>query len=153
MPTQIHAVRWRDAWHKKPQWMGIWYRQPKRNGGLLRAFHSKERAEAYRLFAERKRRELAPKVNPFWLLHSYTLSALTRFDEPILFDWITDCGLEPPKFPEKLRWESEPLHLWYDWWGKTVRRAEPEARRKVWEAFDRVDFYEVVTVPVLEKVL
>jgi hypothetical protein len=150
----IHAVRWRDAWHNKPQWLGVWYRSPRPNGGLLRAFSCPHRAERYRLWAEGKRRLAAPKINPFWLCSSadYTVALLTRFDQPVLFDWILDCGLTPPELPENPTWGGSLLGTWFRWWGQTVVPADSEARRKLWEAFDRVDFYEVVAVAAAEVV-
>jgi hypothetical protein len=141
----IHAVRWRDAWHRKPSWLDILYRDPRPNGGLLRAFSNPRKAERYRLWAERKRRLAAPKINPFWLCHD-TIALLTRFDQPILFDWILDCGLTPPELPKG----GALLNAWFRWWGQVVAPADSEARRKIWEAFDRVDFYEVIAVPTAE---
>lgn len=152
MADFIHAVRWRDAWHLKPHWMGIWYRSPRPNGGLLRAFRGRRRAERYRLLAERKCRLRAPRINPFWLCQDADdfLSRLTRFDQPVLFDWILDCGLAPPELPATPSWSGMVLHVWYRWWGEVVVPADVEARRKLWEAFDRVDFFETVAVQAAE---
>ena len=110
------------------------------------------KAERYRLRAERKFRLRAPKINPFWLCHSYdhTISLLARFEQPVLFDWILDCGLTPPELPEGSAWAGALLHAWFRWWGKAVVPADSEARRKLWEAFDRVDFFEVIAVPAAE---
>ena len=154
MADFIHAVRWHDAWHRKPHWKGIWYRSPRPNGGLLRAFSSPGKAERYRLRAEGKLRLRAPKINPFWLCYSSddSIALLTRFDEPVLFDWILDCGLTPPELPTDRSWGGSLLGAWFNWWGKAVVPADPEARRKLWEAFDRVDFFETVAVPTAEVV-
>jgi hypothetical protein len=102
----------------------------------VQSFATYEEAEA-----DRRRREAAAReqVNPF-RCSGPALHDRTSLDEGRLHDWLLDAGLTPPKPGKKGR-------DWAGWWEKAKRRMTGPRREKVWEALDKVRFFEVVESP------
>jgi hypothetical protein len=145
---QVYVVRRHPGWELRPHWYGVWdYRAPKR-GGVVRAFRSKERAEAFKARLEQRRRQRMPKprVNPFYLSRYWEMDygRLTRFPESVLDDWLRDLGLSPPVSPPHMAGQPRSSWVWARWWEQTPMTQEQRAG--VWKALDRVEFYEVVTL-------
>jgi hypothetical protein len=99
----------------------------------LKAFRDKVAAETHCLELENQRRT---KENPF--ARGKSLEEWSHFDAPRFHDWLLDAGLEPPK-KKKLAADD-----WREWWTKNAKKMSALQRAKVWEAVDKVRFYEVV---------
>jgi hypothetical protein len=103
--------------------------------------------------------------NPFDL----GFDALTSLPPPVLKDWLMDRGIDPPPEPgDPPDYGPQPKHMsatdwadhlrrmaewhelqpWHKWWEATVAAADfPRDKLAViWEAFDRVELFEVTTV-------
>jgi hypothetical protein len=95
---------------------------------------------------DRARRETEARsgVNPF----RYGGAALfyqTSFDAPRLHDWLLDGRIEPPSNPTG--------HLsWARWWEASVAAWGPDPLAHVWQALDKVRFFEVVVQFPVSKV-
>lgn len=144
LPQTIHVVRRAEAWDLMPGWFGCWtYREP-RNGGVIRAFASRQRAERFRerLEIHRHARPLPRGCNPFVLCKKSEpdYEALTRFPPEVLFDWLRDADITPPQPPHSSR-------AWY-WWRNNAKTFTDAQWAHLWAAFDRVPFYEVVEIPM-----
>jgi hypothetical protein len=102
----------------------------------VQSFPTYEEAEA-----DRCRRDAAARgqVNPF-RCGGPALHYQTSLDEGRLHDWLLDAGLTPPKPGRKGR-------DWAGWWQKARRGMTALQREKVWEALDKVRFFEVVESP------
>lgn len=85
---------------------------------------------------DRRRREAAVRlrVNPF---ECGPLSMVSSLPEPILRDFIMDAGIDPP----------DALTTWAAWWADVRDRLSPEQTARVWQAADKVQFFEVAPVP------
>jgi hypothetical protein len=151
-PTEIYVVRRAEVWELKPAWFGVWSYKASKNGGVIRAFADRRRAESFcaKLEGRKRSKPLSPGVNPFVCSRKYEMQydQVSSFPEPVLDDWLRDAGLTPPVslFPQPGR--PRCSHDWYYWWRQTAPRMTPEQRRRVWEALDRVRFYEVVALPL-----
>lgn len=143
MPTTIHVVRRAEAWDLMPHWFGCWtYREP-RNGGVIRAFASRRRAERFRERLEKHRqgRPLPRGCNPFVLCKQAEVdfATMTRFPVEVLCDWLRDADITPP--------EATPeAHVWHWWWHKQAKTLSVAQWAHLWSAFDQVRFYEVVEI-------
>ena len=147
---RVYVVRRHPEWELRPFWNGVWeYRAP-RNGGVVRAFRSKERAEAFKARLEQRRRQRmpGPRVNTFYLSRAWEMDygRLTSFPESVLDDWLRDLGLTPPAPPPHMAGRPRSSSDWAFWWGRTAPAMTEEQRAGMWKALDRVEFYEVVTL-------
>jgi hypothetical protein len=92
--------------------------------------------------AENERRRLEAEarsvINPF--LCGRSLSERTCLDAGRLNDWVLDLGLAPPSRRKSRNWAA--------WWKRERKTMSEFQREKMWEALDRVRFYEVVAGPV-----
>jgi len=70
------------------------------------------------------------KFNPF---ECGPLPMVSSFPEPILRDFLMDTGIEPP----------EAGIAWDEWWKANRDRLSDEQRARVWEAGDKVRFFEI----------
>jgi hypothetical protein len=88
----------------------------------------------------RREQEARARVNPF-TCGGPALHHQTRFDEGRLCDWLLDAGVEPP--------DPAPGtgRAWAAWWDQAHAKWSDLQRDKVWEALDRVRFFEVVQRP------
>lgn len=103
----------------------------------LESFEDYEKAEQTRIEMENQARG---KFNPF-LCGGPALHFQTSFDADRLHDWLLDSGVEPPSVGKK------GSRDWKKWWEQTGSRLDEWQTAKVWEALDRVRFYEVVQRP------
>lgn len=69
-----------------------------------------------------------------------TVADVTSMPEPIFCDWLREAGLEPPAEAAIGRW----LRDWASWWDQHAPRMTDHQRAKVWQALDRLRFYEIV---------
>lgn len=143
-PPPTHFVVRRLNW--------AWTVEDDRKKPRLRRFPGEVRLQAFDEFdeaeADRMRRETAARqsVNPF-RCGGTGFGWRTSLDEPRLHDWTLDTGLTPPK-PKK-KGEGPD---WAGWWDKHVKKMTEYQHAKMWEAFDRLQFYEVVQQPRREIV-
>jgi hypothetical protein len=96
-------------------------------------FDTPDEAEAD---CRRREREVRGRVNPFQC--GLMLHYLTTFPEPVFLDYLLDLGLTPPD-PQ-----PDGRRKWVEWWdaGKEERTADQTAQ--VWEALNRVRFFDVI---------
>lgn len=87
------------------------------------------------------RRELAVRrgVNPFRC--GAGLAAVTTLPAFALRDWLLDAGVRPPKS------DSFARTRWAEWWDAAASGWSPDQRAKVWEALDKLRFYDVIPRP------
>jgi hypothetical protein len=102
-------------------------------GEPVKAFRDAARADALCRELERKARAAA---NPF--RHGRDLTDVTGLPPGPLRDWLLDAGIDPP--PKSVK----ALARWAAWWDKVAGGLSESQRAKVWEACDKVRFYEVV---------
>ncbi|MCE9561723.1 MAG: hypothetical protein K8U57_06670 [Planctomycetes bacterium] len=74
--------------------------------------------------------EVRRKFNPF---ECGPLSMVSSLPEPILRDFLKDTGIEPP----------EAGIAWDAWWPANRERLSEEQQARVWEAVDKVRFFEI----------
>ncbi len=132
---------------------------------MIRAFTDLAQAERYRDALNRGRAQPPDGVNPFFVFWAWwtsdgrlgggpategmVLAKITSFPDEILCDWVLDCGLSPP---ERLTHDPgnprSPWCLtfrdWYGWWQANLLRMDDYQRRKVCEALDKLDLFEIV---------
>jgi hypothetical protein len=94
------------------------------------AEHQRSRLEA----------EARSAINPF--LCGRTLCERTSLDAGRLNDWVLDLGLTPPRATK-----TKPPN-WANWWKRRKSKMTEYQREKMWEALDRLRFYDVVAGPV-----
>jgi hypothetical protein len=133
---------------------------------LLKAFADREAAEEYCRDLHRGR-GTPREANPFrtfanWRSQLQTidtygpqygklpsLADITGFDEPILHDWLLDCGLTPPE-PIAVRAtkkrEAFTIRDWDAWWQATAPHLDDLQRARVWQVCDRARTFEVLEV-------
>jgi hypothetical protein len=138
---------------------------------FVAAFESRAEAEehARRLDREAGRDGLYVLYCPdWWTPFDRGFTNATTLPEYAFRDWLMDAGIDPPPPyqpppPPELegvskrekqrmqREEEERDHIrhWQGWWASVVRagRLTPEQVARVWEALNRVRFFEVVAVP------
>ncbi|WP_439631007.1 hypothetical protein [Gemmata sp.] len=100
-------------------------------GAEVAGFESFDAAEADRTLREAAVRQ---RMNPF---ECGPLSAVTSLPDPILRDFLMDAGVEPPA-------AGVP---WADWWTATRTSLPDEQHARVWQAADKVRFFEVSEDP------
>jgi hypothetical protein len=91
--------------------------------------------ECLRLESEARR-----KVNPF-TVGGPALFYQTGLDAARLHDWLLDHGVTPPDKPEAGH------GVWLKWWDARHKRLSEQQRAAVWEALDKVRFFEVSERP------
>jgi hypothetical protein len=97
---------------------------------------SPEEAEADRAAREKAARE---QVNPF-RCGGDALHYQTTLDEGRLCDWLLDADVTPPAPKGKKR-------NWAGWWEKAKGGLTDYQKERVWQALDRLRFFEVVERP------
>ena len=82
-----------------------------------------------------KNRTIHARVNPF-RCGGPTLLNQTSLDADRLHDWALDQGLTPPEGDD-----------WAAWWDAQHPQMTESERGGMWQAFDRLSFYEVIEQP------
>ena len=100
-------------------------------GTDVAAFPTLEEAETERRGCEARVRAA---VNPFACASFYELSWPPR---PVLYDWMSDVGLEPP--PGDL-----PPSAWRVWWDVLNAEMSEDQLTHAWNGLDKLRFYETV---------
>jgi hypothetical protein len=108
-----------------------WFRLP--GTSRVATFADADAAESERLRLEAEARAV---INPFRCGSS--LTEQTSLDEGRLCDWLLDHGLTPP---------GRKPRNWVRWYDNSRSAMDDYQRQKVWEALDRLHFYEVVEGP------
>ena len=112
-------------------------------GNPVKLFADWHRAESFR---RQKEQESRAEVNPFAYrvpqqpFGEPCLEDHTSFDAARFHDWLLDAGLEPPA-PD-----AKGNANWPAWWDERAPHMTDLQKAKVWEALDKVRFYEVVEV-------
>jgi hypothetical protein len=96
------------------------------------------RATALKARAE-KEQAVRARANPF-LCGGQALHYQTSLAPGLLNDWALDLGLTPPG-------PAASSKAWAGWWEQQQGAFTPLQRDKMWEALDRLRFYEVVEHP------
>ena len=164
---QLYLVRWKQAFYYYEDESGFICRQhPSRS---VRVFATLSEAQDFKLALERG--EIAPPAgaNPFIAFRALargrrfgiyselatqpapvirTLSDMTDFPESIFFDWVRDCGYEPP---EVRATRNDPsFRDWDAWWEQHAATMTVEHKKKIWQALHKLEFYEIATVQLEE---
>lgn len=146
---KLYIVRWLHDYY---------YRDTAFKGGapdcpaqprLMKAFIDPVAAETYRRQLERGLRTPPPEANPF---HGFResfvegrrfqrLADLTSLPEPIFADWLLDCYLTPPI---RKTGAEKPGRVWADWWDAHAPQMTDYQHSRVWQALDKLRFFEVV---------
>jgi hypothetical protein len=113
---------------------------------LVRAFTDPIEAEEYRQALERGRAAPPPEANPFHGLRRgymdgqriHCLADLTSLPEGVFLDWLLDGELSPPE-PD-----AAGRRDWAAWWEASTKTMRDDQRRRVWQALDRIRFFEIV---------
>jgi hypothetical protein len=90
--------------------------------------------------AERRRleAEARTRINPFHC--GLYLSDWTSFDGGRLHDWLLDIGLTPPS--------NKTREGWLQWWQQSHEQMSELQTEQLWQALDRLRFYEVIESPI-----
>jgi hypothetical protein len=131
MPEKVRHVVQRLDWRAVPEGL---VRLPGRT--RLASFGDADEAEADR---RRREDEARSRVNPF-TCDGPALVTKTSLDEDRLHDWVLDLGLTPPK-------KTKGGRKWAEWWRKSLPDFTPLQLLRLWEAFDKLHFFEVVQRP------
>jgi hypothetical protein len=115
-----------------------------RKPGRTRVAVFADYAAAVAAAAERESAERA-QTNPF-ACGAPCLYYQSRFDNRALQDWVYDAGLEPPQ-PD-----ATGIIDWVAWFDAYAPQLTESQRHHIWEACDRVCFYDVVEVPARQSV-
>ena len=108
---------------------------------LLKAFRSRERAEAHRRELESQARADPAQhfASVIEFLFGDGLASVTSLREEQMLAHLQRFGIEPPpKDGPRFRWDH------YPWWEEIQGRLEGETLRQFLEAFDRRQYYQVV---------
>src|ERR1700689_1066923 len=88
---RCYVVRWNASWQHKPGWVGCQHFSPEPAYGVVRAFGSREAAEAFRAEREEQTRRMPPRRHPFWdvLCNPFWTVPALEFDVAALssMDW------------------------------------------------------------------
>ena len=136
---KLYLVRWRQRCYFRDE---VWDEEvAPRVPRVLAAFADPAEAEAYRQHRESTRALPANRVCPFHCGQSLKLEEVTSLPEPVFLDWLLDAGLTPP--PE-VATPTGPRRYWVPWWAQNLPHMTEAQQAKVWQAMDRVPFFEVV---------
>jgi hypothetical protein len=132
----VQEIHWRynDSWN---------YETDEGDGPMgwpTRAFTSREAAEAHR-----REKELADRAveNPFNFGGRWC-DLSTKYDTKSLLALVREMGLPEPRVYAE-GWDAS-LDEWRDWWPGRDGGLTAEQADRLWDALDRVAFYEVVEV-------
>lgn len=155
----IYIIRWRAEPYFKHQDGPRGYQQGRSR--LLKSFVDRDRAKEYLSAVSHGDIVLPCELNPFFSFKEQGeypddddykgLAGLTTFDEPIFEDWIRDLGLEPPAAKE-INPYGEPIFFadWFAWWEEQSPTMTDYQRAKIWQALDKLDFFEIVETTLEE---
>ena len=94
----------------------------------------------------RREEETRWSANPF--RYGNTMFYRSSLDAPRLHDWLLDHDIEPPVRTD----ERDPTPLeWEEWWSQNIGTLSETERTTVWEAMDKVRFFDVVDEPARTK--
>lgn len=111
------------------------------NGTAICAFTDRKAADS---FCKSNWREHCADLCPFdYVDEEEKLDAATSFEPEVLHDWFLDHGVKPPSLKDIKKWDNWE---WAEWWQRHVSKKPLELRQKLWEAFDKVEFFNVVEI-------
>ena len=130
---------------------------------LTKAFATKAAAEQYRQSVQRGRLAPPSGANPFLRFrtarHSWydgdeipTLAQLSSMPEAVFDDWLQDVGLTPPAPTRIEPKHGKPFTMrdWDAWYEANAAQMSDRQRMKVWEALDKLDFFEIIETELEE---
>ena len=95
----------------------------------------------------RREEETRWPTNPF--RYGHTMFYRSSLDAPRLHDWLLDHCMEPPVRTD----ERDPTTIeWEEWWSQNVGTWTDTERTTVWEALDKVRFFDVADQSAEAKV-
>lgn len=131
---------WMDSYLVKtlgePEGLGR-HTEPPGSGLPVKLFTDPDRAAA-----DARRRELIARqdANPFRCnLRVNNPPDVSSLDDARMHDWCLDAGLTPPP-------EGVGRRAWGEWWEMHAPTMSDDQRSRVWEACDRVRFFEVIEI-------
>jgi hypothetical protein len=108
----------------------------------VQSFLTRRKAEAHLMTMERERRA---DLNPFdYGGHGADLREYSTLPFQVFEERLRVLGVEPPEFDRRGRCAGG---LW-NWWAEQCQGLNAELRNAVWDALDRVRFYQVVPMRV-----
>jgi hypothetical protein len=107
-------------------------------GRPVRVFTDRRQAEAFRREQESA---ITADKNPLEYVDE-ELSEITSMDEDVFADLVTDLGLEPPEV------EGNGKRHWGIWCADMAEGLTAEHRAAIWPHVDRVQFFQIVEVPL-----
>lgn len=135
----VQEINWRfnDSWY---------YREDEGDGPMgwpLAAFVDRGKAESHR---REKEREARAGENPFGFGEVLSDLSTTHPDNDSLLALVREMGLPLPRAYER----KGRLHLqdWEDWWEGREKEMSREQTERVWDAMDKVNFFEVTELPL-----
>ena len=94
----------------------------------------------------RREEETRWSANPF--RYGHTMFYRSSLDAPRLHDWLLDHGIEPPARTD----ERDPAPIeWEEWWSQNIGTLSDTECTTVWEAVDKVRFFDVADEPARTK--
>lgn len=134
----------RRTWYDN--YSGLEIRESGEGGTVLESFSVRARAEALCRRLEVEVREQV--ASPFLIAED--LWALTTLEEETFIERIRALGLPPP--------EGRPYHGyvirdWTHWYDEIVDQVTSEQREGLWELLDRVRFYQVREIRLIDSAM
>jgi hypothetical protein len=119
-----------------------------RPGRPVTAFAERRRADAHCRQLNLQKRA----ANPFRYMPEATggdfFDQYTTLGEAAFLALLRAEGLTPPALPTRSAGEDDLARAWADWWDGHRKGWDDRLVGRLWDALDRLTFYEVVEVPV-----
>lgn len=130
--TTIYLVQKRWWWSWEDGNTTVYQRVGEEGGSPVRAFTDRDRAEE---FCRAQEQAMRADANPF--LYGDKLEDLSSLEAAPFHDWLLDAGLTP--------WsKTSNFKNYRAWWFQVRREMTDLQRARVWEALDKVRFFEIV---------
>lgn len=138
---QTHFVVYRLHWIAQQDWESkgkqrYWLRLP--GAVRIQSFTDPDEAWDFQKEEELKARKV---VNPF-CCGGNALFYQTHLDEERLHDWLLDHNIEPPNL------QVDVKKRWQKWYKEQVNTWNDQEFATVWEALDKVRFYQLKEEPM-----
>ena len=130
----VQQINWRfnDMWYYRDDDGGP-------VGWPTHAFTTRDKAERHR---RDKEREARAGENPFGYGEKLSELSTTHRDDASLAALVRELGLAAPRGVDERGYFS--LQNWEDWWDWQKKGMTAQQAERIWEAMDRVTFFEIV---------